>query len=463
MATEVHCAVSTPILRGSVHLTKKIAASAICLLLFAVPTRAQTEADPALLAEIETIKAIDHHAHPMRAVSEGEEDREFDALIPDELEPGPLPLKLRPDNPEFVAAWRALYGYAHDDMSEAHLREVVEAKKRIMGERGDDYPAWVLDRLGIDTMFGNRVAMGRGLTAPRFRWVTYVDALLLPLDTASERRVNPDYAAFYPPEERLLRRYLSDLKVSPIPATLREYLSRVVTPTLERQKSGGALAVKFEAAYLRALDFAEAGEAEAARVYARHARGTGAPSIAEYTPLQNFLFRYIAREAGRLGLAVHIHTGMGVGGYYGIGGGNPMLLEPAFNDPALRKTNFVLIHGGWPFDKQTAALLGKPNVYADFSAQGFIRYPRDLSETIRRWLEFAPEKVLFGTDAFALTPEVGWEEVGWLSARTGREALAIALTGMLQDGEITRARASELARMVLRENAARLYAMPLSQ
>jgi hypothetical protein len=31
---------------------------------------------------------------------------------------------------------------------------------------------------------------------------------------------------------------------------------------------------------------------------------------------------------------------------------------------------------------------------------------------------------------------------------------------MLRDGEITRTRASELARMVLRENARKLYALP---
>lgn len=94
-------------------MTKTVAASVACLLLlFAVPTRAQAQVDPALLAEIEKIRAIDNHAHPIRALGEGEEDREFDALIPDELEPAPLPLKLRPDNPEFVAAWRALYGYA---------------------------------------------------------------------------------------------------------------------------------------------------------------------------------------------------------------------------------------------------------------------------------------------------------------------------------------------------------------
>lgn len=418
---------------------------------------AQSEVDRALAEEIFKLKAIDHHAHPLRATREGEEDREFDALIPDTLEPAPLPVRLRPDNPEYAGAWRELWGYRHEDMSEAHAREVTEARGRASRERGDAYPAWVLDRLNIEVMFANRVAMGRGLTPERFRWVSFVDALMLPLSSAAVRRIHPDYAAFYPGEDALLRRYLSDLGMKAIPATLREFTTRVVTPTLERQKRDGAVAVKFEAAYLRPLDFGDATEAEAARVYARYARGAGAPTAAEYKPLQDFLFRYVAREAGRLGLAVHIHTGAGVGGYYGIAGGSPLMLEPVFNDPSLRKTNFVLIHGGWPFAEQTAALLVKPNVYADFSAQTFLRTPHALAETLRGWLEFAPEKVMFGTDAFALTPEVGWEEVGWLSNRTGRQALAVALTGMLRDGDITRARASQLARMVMRDNAAALY------
>ena len=97
------------------------------------------------------------------------------------------------------------------------------------------------------------------------------------------------------------------------------------------------------------------------------------------------------------------------------------------------------------------------NVYADFSAQTFLLYPRELSTVIRLWLETVPEHVLFGTDAFAISPDIGWEELGWLTNRTAREALALALTGMMQDGEITRARASQLARMVLHDNAAKLY------
>ena len=443
-----------------------LALAPLLLLLLLAPARfaprasAQGDVDRALAEDIFKIRAIDNHAHPLRAVREGEEDREFDALIPDALEPSPLPVRLRPDNAEYAAAWRDFWGYRHEDMSEAHAREVVEARRRAMSEHGDGYPAWVLDRLNIEVMFANRVAMGRGLVPERFRWVAFDDALILPLSSAAVRRTHPDYAAFYPGEDALLKRYLSELRLTAVPPTLREYLSRVVTPTLERQRRGGAVAVKFEAAYLRALDFADAPESDAARVYARYARAPStnvAPAAAEYKPLQDFLFRYVAREAGRLGMAVHIHTGNGVGGYFGVSGSNPALLEPALDDPTLRKTTFVLIHGGWPFTEQTAALLLKPNVYADFSAQTFARSPHSLAATLRGWLELAPEKVMFATDAFALTPEVGWEEVGWLSNRTGRDALALALTGMVRDGEITRPRASELARMVMRDNAAKLY------
>ncbi len=429
----------------------------LCVSLLAGHTDGQTKADPELLNEISKIKAIDNHAHPLKYVAEGDKpDDEFDALPLDAVEPFPLPVRLKLDNPEFIGAWRTIYGYTHSDMSEAHVRELLDTKQRIMRERGDGYPAWILDQLNIETMFGNRVAMGRGLNAPRFRWVAFDDALMFPLNNEAAKRSNPDYRGFYPGEERLLKRYLADLKINTLPATLDEYLARVVTPTLEHQKNSGAVAIKFEAAYLRKLDFDNADEVRARVVYSRYVKG-GEPSALDYKALQDFLFRYLAREAGRLGLAVHIHCISGAGGYYRQSGSDPLLLESAFNDPKLRKTNFVIVHGGYPFTKQTGSLLSKPNVYADFSAQTFFTYPRELSEILRNWLESYPDKVLFGTDAFAFTPAVDWGEVAWLSNTTARAALALALTGMMNDGEISRARAIELARMVLRENAVKLY------
>jgi len=187
--------------------------------------------------------------------------------------------------------------------------------------------------------------------------------------------------------------------------------------------------------------------------------GKTSPPDDEYKQLQDFLFRYIAAECGRLGLAVHLHTMAGAGSYFEVAGANPLLLEPVLNDPELRKTKFVMVHGGWPFIKQIAALLTKPNAYLDFSQQSTLLTPATLAQSIREWLEFVPEKVMFATDGYPYSNELGWEESAWLGAKRGRDALALALTAMLRDNEIIRDRAIELAHMVLRENARTLYGL----
>ena len=161
-----------------------------------------------------------------------------------------------------------------------------------------------------------------------------------------------------------------------------------------------------------------------------------------------------------LGMAVHLHAMMGAGSYFEARGANPLLLESIFNDPELRRTKFVMIHGGWPFTREIAALLTKPNAYLDYSAQSLLLPPATLAQSIREWLEWVPEKVLFGTDAYPYSDELGWEESAWIASRRGRDALAIALTQMMRDGETSKDRAFELARMVLRDNARNLYALP---
>src|SRR5258708_11905666 len=100
-------------------------------------------------------------------------------------------------------------------------------------------------------MVANRVVMGRGLTSPRCRWVAFDDALIFTLNNDAAKRSNRDYAAFYPGEERLLKRYLADLNLTALPSSLNEYLKKVVTATLERQKQNRAVGVKFAAAYMR--------------------------------------------------------------------------------------------------------------------------------------------------------------------------------------------------------------------
>jgi predicted TIM-barrel fold metal-dependent hydrolase len=142
-----------------------------------------------------------------------------------------------------------------------------------------------------------------------------------------------------------------------------------------------------------------------------------------------------------------------------MAGSKPELLEPLFNDPALRKTNFVLIHGGWPYWREVGVLLLKPNVYTDTSAISFVLYPRAMAKVLREWLELMPERVLFGSDVEPFSPHINWEETGWLTITTVRQALGEALGGMVADGEISREKALEMARLVLRDNAVKLYGL----
>jgi predicted TIM-barrel fold metal-dependent hydrolase len=422
----------------------------------------QVAPDAALLAEIEKIKAIDNHTHVSKVVGAGEQDRDFDALPCDIIEAGAETLMARPENPQFLEAWKKLYGYRYDDRDPAHVKELIAAREKVMREQADHFPAWVLDQLNIETMFANRVAMGRGLDAPRFRWVPFDDALMSPLNP--ERVADtPDKKVFYGQEAKILKTYMSAAGVSGLPTTLDEYVDRVIKPTLSAQKKAGAPAIKFEAAYLRPLNFGLAPSAqdreEASKIYARYANGS-AGSREEVLRVQAVLFRTIALLAGREGLAVHIHTGQGCGNYFDLAGARPTELESVLDDPSLRGTNFVLLHGGaGPYTHEVTVLIAKPNVYADFSEQDALIPPRALSAVLREWLEWYPEKVLYGTDLAPGPPERDWDVIGYSTNETARKALAIALTGMMNDGEITRERALELARMVLRENAMKLYGM----
>ena len=394
-----------------------------------------------LLAAIQGIRAVDHHAHACapRRPEPAEAER------PDPLgrTPFPYPIRLRPTNPEYAEAWRALYGYAHVDMTVAFAREALRSKHRLMQQMGTQYPSWVLDQAGIEVMLVCMASLGPGLDGPRFVWVPYADGLLHPF-AGSQGTVQA------PGEEP------GPLRTG---ATLEEYIEAAVRAQLKRWKGAGAVAVKFGIAYRRPLDVTSVPAARARAIYAEGQRGEE-PGAADNRALEDYLFRATAQEAGTLGLAVHIHTGTGSEPYFHIGGSDPLLLEPFLNDEAFRGTRFVLLHGGWPFARQAGVMLQKPNVYLDFSAQTFLRSTRALSQVLEEWLAWYPEKVLFGSDAYSEdTPLANWEEKVWLATRTAREALSLALTRMIEDGQVTRARAEELARLVLRENALRLYGL----
>jgi hypothetical protein len=425
------------------------------------PTFAQ-EPNPEIVRYIDTIKAIDNHSHI--TALDRDHDKGYDQLRCDVLPPA---VGLPPANFRFNAdqqwAYKTLYGFDAKTGDDAEIKNITSLELAARKEHGTGFYAWVMEKASLESAFANRTSMPPEMKAPQIRWVPYEDALLFPMNNGASKAANPDRRALFGMAEDLLHTYLRDSGFGSIPATLDLYLEKVVRPTLQKQKSSGAVAVKFEAAYLRALDFAPASLAEASRVYAKYAAGnptsTARPTAAEYKTLQDFLFKQIALEAGKLGLAVHIHTGSGCGEFFDDSGADAMLLSRMFNDPDLRKTNFVVLHGNPPKERSVSALIIKPNVYVDMSVLEFYWSPAELARILRPWLEMMPEHVMFGSDAGPFGPGLDWEETILIASRNARRALAIVLSDMLREGIITQDRAKEIAQRVLRGNAAQLYGM----
>ncbi len=413
--------------------------------------------DPAIARLLLSTAAYDNHAHTVLPPPADTTDRGFDALPVDSMVPQTDPVALRDDSYALPAAWQALWNVTlPSPLTPASTVQLNTARAATRRQHAADYSTWVIAQAGIATQVSNRVSMGPGLAAPHFRWVPYADALLFPLSNTGLAARNPDRGAFFPLEDRLRATYLQQLNLPAVPTTLDAYLQQVVLPLLRQQRANGAIAEKFEIAYLRPFGFADVSHDEAAAIYAAQI-GRPAPDEAAYARLQDFLFRTIALESGRLGMAVHLHTSAGSGSYFDIAGVDPLRLEPLFNDPRLRGTTFVLLHGGFPQTGAATALLQKPNVYLDLSQEALIYSPRTFAATLRERLELYPDKVLFGTDGYPYTASLGWEESTWIAARNTRTALGIALSGMLRDGDIDRPRAEKLAHMVLYDNAAALY------
>jgi predicted TIM-barrel fold metal-dependent hydrolase len=423
----------------------------IVIVLTATLAAAQ-QIEPELAAYMDTVSAIDNHAHVF--APDVPNDQGYDALRCDGLPPdqGPPAANFR-FGADTKLAWKALYGVEPKSADDAEQKrpQMIEALRKA---HADNFYDWVLQKSGVDVVLANRVAMTPGLKPPHFRWVPYADALLFPLNNNALKAVNPDRRELFRMEEELRQSYFQQAGITALPSTLDEYLDKVVRPTLRKQKDAGAVAIKFEAAYLRKLDFAAASHDAADAVYRRSINGL---TPADYKLLQDYLFHEIALEAGKLGLAVHIHTGAGCGQFFGDPGSDPMQLISVFNDSTLRGTNFVMLHGGTPFNRNVTTLIVKPNVFVDTSVLELEFSPAELARIMRPWLEVMPERILFGTDADFFGPGMAWVETTWLGARKLRQALGIVLTQMMKDGVVDEARAKEIAQRVLRGNAADLY------
>jgi hypothetical protein len=402
-----------------------------------------------LLPQIEKIAAFDHHAHPGYA-----DDPDVDAMAapPNASEA----LRTRDDNPELAAAAKALFGYPYTDLSPEHTKWLLNKKTELKKQlSGTTYFNSILDKINIESSVANRAMMPDYLDAKRFPWVFFADSFMWPFNNEHETGRNPDEGVFIPLQEKMLHRWMQQVNVTKLPASFADYLS-FISRVLEDNSRHGGIAMKFEVAYFRPMSFSDPTSSQAEDIYRRFIPG-GIPTEKEYRTFQDYIFRYLVQEGGRLHLPVHIHTAIGIGDYFNLSQSNIMSLETVLRDPRYASTTFVMIHGGYPLEREAIWLAAMKNVYLDSSFGELAQYPSEFKHTLKMWLETFPDKITFGTDCFPYNQVLGAEESYWLGAYSSRTALAAALAEMISEGEVTEPRALELAHAYLHDTAVKLY------
>jgi len=260
---------------------------------------------------------------------------------------------------------------------------------------------------------------------------------------------------YVPLQEKMFARYKKQMNLATLPADLAGYETFVRNTIADNQKRGG-VAMKFEAAYFRTLYFSDPPREKAESIYAKYHSG-GAPSADEYRLFQDYISRVMIDQAGKLKLPMHFHTAVGIGDYFSLRQGNVLNLENVLRDPRYKNTTFVLVHGGWPYEREAALLTAVKNVYLDTSFQSELLYPSQLKPVLKQLLTLFPDKMMYGSDSFPFSDALGAEESFWLAAHTTRTALAAALAELVSERAITGEKALELAHLYLHDNAAKLY------
>ena len=402
-----------------------------------------------LLKQIEAIPMYDNHAHPGFS-----DDTDVDAMASPPGESATL--RLRDDNPEFVAAAKSLFGYPYDDFRPEHAKWLVDKKKAAQQSGGVAYFSSILDKLNTDICLANRAMMAPYLDPKRFHWVFFGDSFFYPFDNSAERASTPDMGVYVPLQEKMLARWKKQEGVEGLPEDLAGYEDFVRRTMTDNQQKHGGVAIKFEAAYFRSLYFGDPPRAHAEAVYNKYREG-GVPTAGEYKQFQDYIFRVMVEQAGKLHLPMHFHSAIGIGDYFSLHNGNVLNLENVVRDPRYKNVTFVLIHGGWPYEREAALMTAVKNVYLDTSFQSELLYPSQFKDVLKQLLTLFPDKMMYGSDAFPFSDALGAEESFWLAARTTRTGLAAALAELVEEGAVSEAKALELARNYLHDNAARLY------
>jgi predicted TIM-barrel fold metal-dependent hydrolase len=228
-------------------------------------------------------------------------------------------------------------------------------------------------------------------------------------------------------------------------ANLEDMERNFLTSMEDAVKKRKAVAFKCVIAYRTGLDISKTEPGAARRDFDKYK----ATKSRDIKALRDFMIWRSIEKAIELDVPYQVHTGVGDTDIV-LPKCSPYNLWTLLKDERLRQARIVLVHGGYPMVSEAAFLASVlPNVYLDLSI--LIPLAHSNPSRINDVLELAPlSKVMYASD-------VHLPDMYWLTAVIGKKMLGTALSQVVDSGALDEDEAYKAARMILSENAKRLY------
>lgn len=224
-------------------------------------------------------------------------------------------------------------------------------------------------------------------------------------------------------------------------------LKRAMEKRLSQSLEQGLVTLKTTLAYSRSLRFDLYSEEDAAADFNELMKS---PQAQPPRRLSDHMLHHALGLAQERGLPMQVHTGYLAGNRGDLENTRPMHLNPLF--ARYPKVNFDLFHIGWPWVSEIAALAKMyPNVTADF-CWAWVLTPAGARQALHEMLETVPANKMLGFGG-----DYRYVELSYAHAKMARAGIAQVLGEKAQAGWCSENDVVGIARMLLRDNAARLF------
>ncbi len=224
-------------------------------------------------------------------------------------------------------------------------------------------------------------------------------------------------------------------------------LKRAVERRLAQSLEAGLVTLKTTLAYSRPLRFEETSEAEAQADFDLLMRE---PQKIAPRRLSDHIFHYVLQLAQDQRLPIQVHTGLQAGNGNLLENSRPTQLNNLFLK--YPRVTFDLFHLGWPWVTEVAALAKIfRNVTVDF-CWAWVISPTAARNALHEMLETVPANKLLGFGG-----DYRQVELSYAHSRMARAGVAQVLAEKVSAGFCSETEAIDLARLILHDNAARLF------